>query len=151
MGKKKNFLSAFCILVLATLFGWGRSGEESPGDADHSIPLDGRGGGIIAYSVTCTNNINQIFLINADGSDNKPIGSPSGRPLSPAWSPDARRIAYYNHLSDQMWALFIMDADGGNSRQLTNKQNTLDWSPSWSPDGKQILFSRSFSAATWPA
>jgi TolB protein len=149
MKTKKHSLAAFCILVLATLFGWGRSGEESPGDADQSIPLDGRGGGIIAYSVTYRNSTNQIFLINADGSGNKPIGRPSGRPLSPVWSPDARRIAYYNHLSDQMWALFVMDADGGNSRQLTNGQNTLDWSPSWSPDGKQILFSRSFTTPTW--
>ena len=35
--------------------------------------------------------------------------------------------------------IYVMDADGGNQRKLTN--NPLrDWYPSWSPDGEHIAF-----------
>ena len=35
--------------------------------------------------------------------------------------------------------IYVMDADGGNLRNLTNHPGG-DWSPSWSPDGKRIAF-----------
>ena len=35
--------------------------------------------------------------------------------------------------------IYVMDADGGNPRRLTNNRAD-DWSPVWSPDGKQIAF-----------
>ncbi len=35
--------------------------------------------------------------------------------------------------------IYVMDADGKNTRRLTNNPN-FDNSPSWSPDGKRIVF-----------
>ena len=35
--------------------------------------------------------------------------------------------------------IYVMDADGGNPRRLTNNRDG-DWAPSWSPDGKHIVF-----------
>ena len=35
--------------------------------------------------------------------------------------------------------IYVMDADGGNPRNLTNNPSS-DYAPSWSPDGKRIAF-----------
>ena len=41
---------------------------------------------------------------------------------------------------DNNWDIYVMDADGGNPRNLTDDR-WLDNFPSWSPDGKRIAFS----------
>jgi Tol biopolymer transport system component len=37
------------------------------------------------------------------------------------------------------YEIYTMDADGGNTRNLTRNPAT-DWNPSWSPSGKRIAF-----------
>ncbi len=117
--------------------------------SEQNIPLDGRGGGILAYSVTYQNGSNVMFAMNADGTGKMVLAKLTGRPVSPTWSPDTSKIAYYNHISDQQWVLCIMNSDGSNSRRLTDTVNTLDWCPSWSPDGRMILFTRSYMTPVW--
>jgi len=105
--------------------------------------------GEIAYAITPPDGNAEIFLMNVDGTGKTQLTNQPGRPYGPAFSPDATKIAFYNHLSDQTWSLYLMNADGTNVQRLTNESNTLDWSPDWSPDGRQILFARSYSSPTW--
>ena len=48
------------------------------------------------------------------------------------------QIAFFSR-RDGNAEIYVMDADGGNQRRLTNNPNS-DWFPSWSPDGKRIAF-----------
>ncbi len=70
-----------------------------------------------------------VQLTNGDGSD-----------LAPAWSPDRRRIAFQSN-RDGNWEIYVMRADGTNTRRLTH-DDTRDGEPGWSPDGNEIAFTR---------
>ncbi len=74
---------------------------------------------------------------------------------SPKISPDGARIVFTLTTTDleenaRESHLYIMDADGGHCRQLTNGP-TVEWSPQWAADGKSLLFlsDRSGSNQVW--
>ena len=52
---------------------------------------------------------------------------------------DAQAQIAFVSKRDGNFEIYVMDADGGNQRRLTNNRAD-DWSPSWSPDGKRIAF-----------
>ncbi len=63
------------------------------------------------------------------------------------WSPDGTQIAIVRRiftgsqaeLGDQIW---VMDADGGGARPLTQVGDVMHGPPVWSPDGSALLFHR---------
>ncbi len=57
----------------------------------------------------------------------------------PRWSPDGKRIAFLR--GTRATKLWLMDADGGNQRALTDGSGS-DRFPLWSPDGERIAFVR---------
>jgi Tol biopolymer transport system component len=90
-----------------------------------------------------------IFALNADGSRQKRLTdadvdatTASGVffQTDPAWSPDARRIAFASRRSGS-FDIYVMNADGTGSRRLTATKED-DAQPSWSPDQRQIVFAR---------
>jgi Tol biopolymer transport system component len=54
--------------------------------------------------------------------------------IEPAWSPDGKRIAYWDG-----GALLVMRADGSNKHSVYGREGGA-WAPTWSPDGKNIAF-----------
>ena len=89
-----------------------------------------------------------IWTINFDGSDHRPITSGNSRDASPRWSPDGRRLLYTSSVngSTQLYARWM---DSGQTAQLTN----LTTSPSgiaWSPDGRWIALSMQVPAEATP-
>src|SRR6266446_3540296 len=83
-----------------------------------------------------------INIMNSDGSNRRVLASGS----DPAWSSDGSSILFvgsnnescYNEICDE---LFVINADGSKSTQLTNYAGSY-LTPKYSPDGAKILFGR---------
>ena len=80
----------------------------------------------------------EIYVMNADGSDVTRLTNNDAEDVQPAWSPDARRIAFVSE-RDGNWNIYVANADGSGTTRLTHHAAS-DWRPSWSPDGRRIAF-----------
>ena len=79
-----------------------------------------------------------IFSHDLTTGARKTIAWYGGSSISPAVSPDGRKVAMI--LSKDGWTdLYVADADGTNVRRLT-KSPEDESSPCWSPDGQWICF-----------
>ena len=89
--------------------------------------------------------LGEIYLMNADGTNPINLTQSVEKPdLGSSWSPDGQQIAFGSSelfVQEDLFRsdIWVMDADGANSRNLTN-HHAQDSSPDWSPDGMQIAF-----------
>ncbi len=105
-----------------------------------SLPaMSGSGGGVIAF-VSDRDGNDEIFLMNADGTDQRQLTrtATSTRNAHPAWSPDGSQIVYEAEPTEGRQNIWGMGRDGSDARQLTSKRNSRR--PAWSPDGTRIAF-----------
>ena len=126
------------ISLLALGIGAGALSPSAQGEED-----------VIAYAITELSGNADIYTIKTDGTGKTRLTTETGRLYGPAFSPDGSEIAFYNHLNNQTWSLYVMNADGSDIRRLTDQLNVYDWTPDWSPDGSQIVFARSYATPVW--
>jgi TolB protein len=92
----------------------------------------------LAVVMSSSGQASDIYSVKPDGGGLKRLTRSRAIDISPAWSPDARRLAF---VSDRAGSpqVYVMDADGGNVRRLTflGSYNTH---PAWSPDGRWIVY-----------
>jgi TolB protein len=84
----------------------------------------------------------ELFVMNADGSDNRQITTLGGANFGPAWTPDGRRIIFSsNHRNPRSgnFDLYLVNLDGTNLEQVTTNP-VFDGFPMFSPDGKHLIW-----------
>ncbi len=79
-----------------------------------------------------------VFLHDLSTGTRKAVAQYPGSNMSPASSPDGRKVAMILSKSGAV-DLYVADADGSNLKQLTRTRED-DSSPCWSPDGQWICF-----------
>ena len=80
-----------------------------------------------------------LWIVDSDGSDHRPITSGNQNESLPRWSPDGKRLVYVSRVNGSA-QLYVRWMDTGQTAKLTNLI-TAPSGISWSPDGKTMAFS----------
>lgn len=127
----------------------------------NSVGYDAEGtvspvGDRIVFTSTRTGDI-ELFSMNLDGSDIRQLTNLPGYDGGAFYSWDGERIVFRasrpegndlttyrsllanNLVRPSRMELMVMDADGGNLRQITNN-GAANFAPFWHPDGEHIIF-----------
>ncbi|MEP6903473.1 MAG: DPP IV N-terminal domain-containing protein, partial [Actinomycetota bacterium] len=98
-----------------------------------SLMPDGR----IVYTSPRSSNWD-LWIMNADGSNQKQLTANAGANVRPSSAPDGRYI-FFNSDRNSTSRIWRIDADGGNPKQLTDGEGYQE-RPIVSPDGKWVYF-----------
>ncbi len=69
----------------------------------------------------------QVWVVNADGSNPRQLTENGSGALAPSWSPDARQILSYDN------DIVLIDPDNAKINNITNTNDVRELSPSWQP------------------
>jgi tol-pal system beta propeller repeat protein TolB len=97
--------------------------------------------GKIAYVVNMPDNTTDIWVMDADGSNQTDItNTPGISELGPIWSPDGTKIAYVvtDYITPGVW---VMNPDGTEQRKFSTFSG-VEFGPTWSADSSQIALVR---------
>jgi len=88
--------------------------------------------------VECTENNREIYVMNADGSDQTRLTDDPADDVGPAWSPDGSQIVFQSDRAGND-DIYVMNSDGSDVRQLTSSPAPERY-PTWSPDSSMIAY-----------
>jgi tricorn protease len=93
--------------------------------------------------ILCHDTDLKVWVIDTTNGSMKQVGNDPimvpARTLNPTWSPDSKWVAYSAHLKSLYRAIFIANAETGESRQLTDGLSDAVW-PVWDANGKYLWF-----------
>src|SRR5262249_5376942 len=85
----------------------------------------------------------EIYVMDADGKNEKRLTMSPGEDWIPSWSPDGKQIAFWSTRNGD-WEVYVMRADGLNPRKISNEESRVGneiCRNDWAPDGKSLLIS----------
>jgi Tol biopolymer transport system component len=110
--------------------------------------------GIATYQSLLRQNLVQpskldIYVMDADGSNQRRITDNGAANFAPFFHPDGRRIIFCSNLEDPQkrnFDLYMIDMDGSGLEKITHYEQ-FDGFPVFTPDGKKLVFCSNRNAA----
>jgi acylaminoacyl-peptidase len=84
-------------------------------------------------------NLSNLWIINFDGSNNRPLTTGNHNDFAPKWSHDGEKIVFKSNMADDKMKLYLMWLDTKETMALTNTPQSPG-SVSWSHDDKYLAF-----------
>lgn len=85
-----------------------------------------------------------LYVADADGYNPQPLVNSSEPVISPAWSPDGRKMAYVS-FEKKKPIVFVHTLTTGKRKMVANYKGNNS-APSWSPDGKKLAIVLTYGA-----
>jgi TolB protein len=111
-----------------------------------SVPAPSASDGLTGHIVfTCqlfkVQSMDQICIMNADGSGMRSLTTEKKRHYYPSLAPDGGSVVYTSFFEENVYEIYSLDLNNGNVDKLTEKLGVLT-APEISPDGTSIILSR---------
>jgi Tol biopolymer transport system component len=84
----------------------------------------------------------EIWVMNADGSNQRQVTNLGGANFAPYFHPDGRRILFASNNKNprsRNFDLYLVNTDGTGLEQITT-DTEFDAFPMFSPDGRQLVW-----------
>jgi len=88
---------------------------------------------LIAFTSRRDGNL-EIYVMNADGSQQRNLTNDPAEDDAAAWSPDGQRLAF-NRFGPDALRLFVVNSDGSGLKQIARNASVTGWSP----DGETLI------------
>ena len=98
----------------------------------------------IAY-VTVTgpasDRVYRLIVADADGENDRVVAESASPLMSPAWSPDSRKLAYVSFENNRS-EVYVQTLRSGARARVSSRPG-VNGAPAWSPDGRQLALTLS--------
>lgn len=84
-------------------------------------------------------NLSNLWMVNFDGSQNRPLTTGNHNDISPRWSHDGKKLVFRSNRADNKMKLYMMWVDTKEIAALTNTPKSPG-SVSWSYDNRYLAF-----------
>lgn len=145
----KNLLSAITLLIILSPFGYSQVKTNlelidifnMEYVTDPQISPDGSK---VIYvknfkDVMTDKNLSNLWVVNFDGSNHRPLTTGNQNDSYPRWSHDGKKLIFKSNMADGKMKLYLMWLDTKEKMPLTNTAQTPG-QVAWSNDDKQLAF-----------
>lgn len=84
-------------------------------------------------------NLSNLWIVNFDGSQNRPLTTGNQNDYYPRWSHDGKKIIFKSNMADEKMKLYLMWLDTKETAPLTNTPKAPG-AVSWSNDDRYLAF-----------